>query len=125
MRHTVRPGSLIIVISDFFGLDEDCNRHLSRLRQHNDIIGCQVLDAAEEHLPKGRYPISDGREDSVFDTAQASARRRFEIMRTEHSEQPRQLFQKHHCGWMVLRTDDDPVEVLGRELRVLVGKPNR
>ena len=58
VRHTVRPGSLVIVISDFFGLDEDCNRHLSRLRQHNDIIGCQILDAAEEHLPRGRYRSS-------------------------------------------------------------------
>ena len=28
VRHTVRPGSLVIVISDFFSLDEDCNRHL-------------------------------------------------------------------------------------------------
>jgi hypothetical protein len=44
-------------------------------------------------------------------------------MGTEHSQEPRRLFQKHQCGWMVLRTEDDPVEVLGRELRVLVGKP--
>lgn len=125
VRHTVRPGSLIIVLSDFFSLDEDCNRHLSRLRQHNDIIGCQVLDAAEEHLPRGRYPISDGRHSSVLDIARPASRRRFEIMKTEHSSEPRRLFQKHQCGWMVLHTDDDPVDVLGRELRVLVGRPRR
>jgi uncharacterized protein (DUF58 family) len=123
VRHTARPGSLIIVISDFFGLDADCNRHLSRLRQHNDIIGCQVMDASEQFLPMGRYPISDGEDMSVLDTGQAAARRRFDLMKTEHSLEPRRLFQKHQCGWMVLRTEDDPVEVLGRELRVLVGKP--
>ena len=39
VRHTVRPGSLVIIVSDFFGLDAQCNRHLSRLRQHSDIIG--------------------------------------------------------------------------------------
>jgi hypothetical protein len=44
-------------------------------------------------------------------------------MGTEHSGAPKRLFQKHQCGWMVLHTDDDPVEVLGRELRVLIGKP--
>lgn len=125
VRHTARPGSLIIVISDFFGLDEDCDRHLSRLRQHNDIIGCQVLDAAEEHLPGGRYPISDGHDTSVLDTGRPTGRRRFEAMGLEHAIEPRRLFQKHQCGWMVLRTDDDPVELLGRELRVLLGKPNR
>ncbi len=125
VRHTVRPGSLVIVISDFFGLDPDCNRHLSSLRQHNDVNGCQVMYAAEEDLPKGRYPISDGQETSVLDIARPAARRRFEAMRQEHATEPRRLFQKHQCGWMVLRTDDDPVEVLGRELRVLVGNPNR
>ena len=125
VRHTVRPGSLIIVISDFFSLDEDCNRHLSRLRQHNDVIGCQVLDAAEEHLPTGRYPITDGQDRSVLDTTRVSDRKRFETMGVEHSSAPRRLFQKHKCGWMVLRTDDDPVETLGRELRVLLGNPNR
>ncbi len=125
VRHTARPGSLIIIISDFFGLDEDCHRHLSRLRQHNDIIGCQVLDEAEEHLPRGRYPITDGQDRSVLDIGRASDRRSFETMRLEHSEAPRRLFQKHQCGWMVVRTSDDPVDVLGRELRILVGNPRR
>jgi uncharacterized protein (DUF58 family) len=125
VRHTARPGSLIIVISDFFGLDEDCNRHLSRLRQHNDIIGCQILDEAEEYLPRGRFPITDGEDRSVLDTARSSDRHRFEAMGAEHSDAPRRLFQKHQCGWMVLRTSDDPVEMLGRELRVLVGNPRR
>lgn len=125
VRHTARPGSLIIVLSDFFGLDDDCNRHLSRLRQHNDIIGCQVLDAAEEHLPTGRYPISDGKDSSVLDTGRNASRQKFEVMGLEHTHAPRRLFQKHQCGWMVLRTDEDPVEVLGRELRILLGNANR
>ena len=123
VRHAVRPGSLVIVISDFFGMDEDCNRHLSRLRQHNDVIGCQVLDAAEYQLPTGRYPISDGENASVLDMGQRISRKRYEAMRLRHLEDPRRMFQRHQCGWLVLRTDDDPVDVLGRELRVLVGRP--
>jgi uncharacterized protein (DUF58 family) len=123
VRHTVRPGSLVIVISDFFGLDESCNRHISRLRQHNDVIGCQVLDPAEHRLPPGRYPITDGEQSTVMDTGRSSSRRRYETMGLEHLNEPRRLFQKHQCGWLVLNTDDDPVDVLGREMRVLVGKP--
>jgi uncharacterized protein (DUF58 family) len=123
VRHTVRPGSLVIVISDFFGLDEDCNRHLSRLRQHNDVIGCQVLDAAEYQLPQGRYPISDGEQASVLDMGQKNSRSRYQAMRNKHLQEPRRMFQKHQCGWLVLNTHDDPVDVLGRELRVLVGRP--
>lgn len=122
VRHAVRPGSLVIVISDFFSLDEDSNRHLSRLRQHNDLIACQVLDVAEHELPPGRYPISDGRNSAILDMGQAGSRRRYEAMGHEHLAEPRRLFQRHQCGWLTLHTDDDPVDVLGRELRVLVGR---
>jgi uncharacterized protein (DUF58 family) len=123
VRHTVRPGSLVIIISDFFGLDENCNRHLSRLRQHNDVVGCQVLDAAEYHLPAGRYPITDGDHISVLDMGSKDSKSRYEAMSHRHLDEPRRLFQKHQCGWLVLHTNDDPVDVLGRELRILVGRP--
>lgn len=123
VRHAVRPGSLVIVISDFFSMDETCNRHLSRLRQHNDVIGCQVLDAAEHELPQGRYPITDGENSAILDMAQKDSRNRYEAMGLKHLNEPRSMFQKHQCGWLALHTDDDPVDVLGRELRVLVGRP--
>jgi hypothetical protein len=32
------------------------------------------------------------------------------------------VFQRHQCGWVVMHSNDDPVEVLGRDLRVLVGR---
>ena len=124
VRHTVRPGSLVIIISDFFDMDEACNRHLSRLRQHSDVIGCQVLDPAEYQLPPGRYPISDGERAAVLDTGQKDSRNRYEAMALKHLAEPRRMFRKHQCGWLVLHTDDDPVDVLGRELRVLVGRPS-
>ena len=122
IRHAVRPGSLVIIISDFFNLDEQCHRHLSRLRQHNDVIGCQVMDPAEEFLPAGRFPISDGENSAMLDTHQERSRQQFDQMSSEHGAIPRRMFQRHKCGWMVLKTSDDPVEVLGRELRLLVGR---
>jgi len=123
VRHTVRPGSLVVIISDFFGLDGACERHLSRLRQHNDVIGCQVLDPAEHRLPAGRYPISDGEQATLLDTTRRAGRQRYETMGLAHRNEPRRLFQRHNCGWLVLNSDDDPVDVLGRELRILVGGP--
>ena len=123
VRHAARPGSLVIVVSDFFTLDDDCNRHLSRLRQHNDVIGCQVVDAAEYQLPPGRYPISDGEQAAILDTGLRDSGHRYRSMSLEPLNGPRRMFQKHQCGWMTLHTDDDPVDVLGRELRVLVGRP--
>jgi uncharacterized protein (DUF58 family) len=122
VRHAVRPGSLVLIISDFFNLDEECHRHLSRLRQHNDVIGCQVMDPAEEFLPVGRFPISDGDHSAMLDTHQQKSRNQFEQMSEDHGEIPRRMFQRHKCGWMVLKTTDDPVDTVGRELRMLVGR---
>ena len=122
VRHAVRPGSLILIISDFFNLDEQCHRHLSRLRQHNDVIGCQIMDPAEKDLPAGRFPISDGEHSAMLDTHQQKSRSQFDLMSVQHGEIPRRMFQRHKCGWMVLNTTDDPVDVLGRELRMLVGR---
>ncbi len=122
VRHAVRPGSLVLIISDFYDLDEDCERHLSRLRQHNDVVGCQVLDPAEEALPSGRYPITDGHDVSLLDMSREGGRQRFGRMSLAHAEGPRRMFQRHQCGWVTMRTVDDPVEVLGRDLRMLVGR---
>jgi len=108
VRHTVRPGSLVLIISDFFNLDEQCHRHLSRLRQHNDVIGCQIMDPAEQVLPAGRFPISDGEHSAMLDTHQQKSRSQFEQMSLQHGEIPRRMFQRHKCGWMVLNTTDDP-----------------
>lgn len=58
----------------------------------------------------------------MLDTHQQKSRSQFEQMSVQHGEIPRRMFQRHKCGWMVLNTTDDPVEVLGRELRMLVGR---
>lgn len=122
VRHAVRPGSLVLIISDFYDLDDDSQRHLSRLRQHNDVVGCQIVDPAEQVLPSGRFPITDGETASLLDMGRDGGRRRFDTMSREHAEYPRRMFQRHQCGWLTMRTIDDPVEVLGRELRMLTGR---
>lgn len=122
VRHAVRPGSLVLIISDFFNLDDECNRHISRLRLHNDVIGCQLIDPAEESLPEGRFPISDGANSSMLDTSLEPARAKFDEMSRHHSLDPKRVFQRHQCGWVVMRSGDDPVDVLGRDLRILTGR---
>ena len=83
----------------------------------------QVVDAAEYQLPAGRYPITDGEQAAILDTGGRDSGHRYRSMSLEHLNGPRRMFQKHQCGWLTLHTDDDPVDVLGRELRVLVGRP--
>lgn len=69
LRHVTKPGSLIILISDFYQVDRHCEKHLSRLRCHNDLIAYHVCDALELAPPlPGRYVMTDGSQVSLLDT---------------------------------------------------------
>ncbi len=77
-RHVARPGSLLVVISDFYGLDEEAAGHLSRMRQHNDMLACWIHDRLEiEPPPPGRYGVSDGWQTATLDTVSRRARARY------------------------------------------------
>lgn len=57
----IRPGSRIFLISDFYQYDPEMERNLGRLRRHNDLVLCQVIDPLEMAVPPpGIYGITDG-----------------------------------------------------------------
>lgn len=60
LRRVLKPGSLLILISDFYSLNDASEPLLSRLKQHNDIVAYHIADTFEVNLPKsGIYPITD------------------------------------------------------------------
>ena len=86
-RRLARPGTLIIVISDFCGLGEVETHQLVKLREHNDLICVQVHDRFEAMPPPpARYPIGDERRTSILDTRSSDVARaiphRFEAIGT-------------------------------------------
>ncbi|AHE68329.1 DUF58 domain-containing protein [Legionella oakridgensis] len=69
LRRVARPGSILVLISDFYNLDEESEQHLSRLRAHNDILAYHVCDPLELAPPKPQqYAITNGRREIVLDT---------------------------------------------------------
>lgn len=69
LRRVARPGSILVLVSDFYQLNADCDSHLSRLRAHNDILVYHVCDPLElAPPPPERYSITDGQHDLVLDT---------------------------------------------------------
>ncbi len=119
LRNVVRPGSLLIIISDFYNIDDSCGRHLSRLAQHSDIIGCQVLDDAEDKLPPGRYAITDGENRAMLDTYRRGGWNKFRNMAEQHKQVPKDLFRRFGAHWFTVSTSQDPVDILSRQIRLL------
>jgi len=52
LRRVAKPGSILVLISDFYTMDEESEQHLNRLREHNDILAYQICDPLELAPPK-------------------------------------------------------------------------
>ena len=67
-RRHARPGTLVIVISDFSGLRDSAAKQFDRLREHNDLLCVWIYDRLESMPPPpARYPIGDGRRTATLD----------------------------------------------------------
>ena len=90
LQRVVKPGSIIALISDFIGIDEQSAEKISALVKHNDVIAFWVFDETEvEPWPQGRYEVKlhketinvvvDGR-DSWLDSCQQLHRSKIESL---------------------------------------------
>jgi uncharacterized protein (DUF58 family) len=69
LSRVARPGSILIIISDFYQMDSECEQWLARLRGHNDVLAYHVCDTLELTPPKPQqYAMTNGVEEVVLDT---------------------------------------------------------
>ncbi len=120
LRRVARPGSLVFILSDFYALNADTKRHLQALRQHNDIVACQIVDALELEPPlAGRYAISDGIDTGLLDTRSADRRTAYTDYFASHHAAVRKLMQQSAVHLHRLTTTDD----VARSLRHGLARP--
>ena len=117
VRRVARPGSLVFIFSDFYSMDDDTERHLTRLRQHNDVVACQIWDRLElSPPPPGHYGISDGQRLGLLDTGTTEFRQRYEDYFVEHHLRIRNLLVRRGIPLLRLVTDEDVADSLRRGL---------
>ncbi len=69
LRRVAKPGSILVLISDFYNMDSESEQHLSRLSRHNDILAYHICDPLELAPPKpAQYAITDGQQEMMLDT---------------------------------------------------------
>jgi uncharacterized protein (DUF58 family) len=113
LRRVARPGSLVFILSDYYAIDDDTRRHLQRLRQHCDVVACQIVDALEtEPLLPGRYAVSDGQQHGVLDTRTAARRRACSDYFSSHHHAVARLMQQSAVPLQRIRTTDDVAQSL-------------
>jgi len=69
LRGIIRPGSLVIIVSDFYQLGPEVKRHLIQLKKHNDVLALFITDSFEINTPlPGIYGINNGQKSVVFNS---------------------------------------------------------
>ena len=69
LRRVARPGSLVVILSDFIGISRAAQSYLSSVARHNEVLAVVLSDPLERELPPpGRYRlVSDGDELAIVD----------------------------------------------------------
>jgi uncharacterized protein (DUF58 family) len=112
-RHIARPGSLIYVLSDFLSFDADCEHHLLRIAQNNDVNLIHVNDPLETELPPpGFYTITDGKNRSSFDSSSNKMRRAFKHHYQKQNTALKELCKKHRVKWFGVSTTDNVTSLM-------------
>ena len=113
LRHVVRPGSLIFIFSDFYNLGIDAEQHLSRLRQHNDIVMCSIYDPLEATPPPaGRYAVTNGRQRMMLDTSSKKVKQNYVLNFQQRQVELEQLANSRNIPLLNILTEADPVTSL-------------
>jgi len=112
LLRTPRPGSRVVLISDFAALDAAGERLLAALAGSAEVSLVHVHDKFEAEPPPGRYRLSDGERSLTLDLRSAAARADYAAAFAARRAALQALARRHAVSWLSLATDADPRSVL-------------
>ncbi len=113
LRRVARPGSLVVVISDFTGFSRSAQSYLSSVARHNEVLAVFMNDPLERDLPPpGRYRLVSPDDELAIDTFANAARRDYHNAFEQRTQELEAFCQRYGVHLMPMATDDDPVSTL-------------
>ena len=117
MRKFVRPGSLVVVISDFNGLSRISRSYLARISRYSDMLSIVINDPIEESPPPaGRYRLVSSQKDISIDTYSEYAREQYAANFAEKKRSLFNFFKLYSIAQISISTSDDPIDILKQNL---------
>ncbi|MCP4386927.1 MAG: DUF58 domain-containing protein [Gammaproteobacteria bacterium] len=108
LRQVTRPGSLVILFSDFRFVDADCRMQLVELARHNDVVMIHTYDPFERNLPNlGFCRIADAVDNIDIDTSDRRTREQYRERYDEHQRALERLCRELGLYLIDIATDDD------------------
>lgn len=113
LGRVARPGTLVLVVSDFHDLDDAVEREIGRLARRCDVACLLVHDALEVSAPApGDYRISDGERVLRLPTEDDAWRREYAERFTARRERLEKACTRWRAAFLALRTGQDCQRVL-------------
>jgi len=115
--HAARTGSLIMLISDGRGMDDDSVSLLQRLLRHHTVVFVLIYDAFEVDMPNaGQLQASDGQQQRNLDTGNRALRQQHQAHFSKRRVYLQDLARMPGFVLLECATDDDPFTVLQSRL---------
>ena len=120
-KQMVPHDGLIVVISDFFGTDEDTEKLISGIASHNDILGILVHDPIRLKPPSNRITVSDGSLQMEVNLTDKRMRKKIVDDYYEEQEHITRFLRKLSAPLLMVSNQGDIVD----QVRRLLGVPVR
>ncbi len=113
LNQHARPGSLVYIVSDFRGINDESETHIAKLSRHCEVVLIFIYDPLESSLPvKGRFRFTDERSDVVVDAGDQKGLSDYHQRFTERQQRLESLAKKRGLAFIQCSTQDDPVQCL-------------
>lgn len=117
LRRVVRPGSLVVVLSDFVDFSRAAQSYLAGIARHGEVMAVFLSDPLERQLPPpGRYRLVSHDGEMAIDTFLRSARADYRQAFEERREGLEKFCLRYGVHLLALSTEDDPVRSLQQAL---------
>lgn len=108
-KHT-KPGSLVYIISDFRGINDQVENYLLKLSEHCDVVLILVYDPLEKGLAaEGRYRFTNEQKEVVIDTSDTLRLTNYRLRFDERLIKLKRIALRPGIALIQCSTQDDPI----------------
>lgn len=120
LKRTIKSGSLIFVLSDFYNWDNGLENELKHLSRQHDVTNILIYDPIEKTAPeKGRYLFHQFQQQGslLLDTNTKYVCDRYETIFKDRVERIKKLSYTYGMQLIELATNDNMVQVIRQVLQ--------
>lgn len=114
-RRVAHPGSTLVMISDFYDFNRDCESQLFELGRHCDLTLCHISDPLDRQLPPaGVYPVNDGHSRFTLDARKPEQRKAYALKHRQQSAYLEKSAAALRAGYLPIQNDQNLLNALAR-----------